>query len=65
MKKILISLVFISHVTYGVTPPPPGLTPQPSVSISEKNDVLLVAGLFLGVFWIRRARKLNGFSKCL
>ena len=65
MKKILISLVFITHLTYGATPPPPGLSPQPPVTINEEIYVLVVAGLFLGVFWIRKSRKSNTIAECL
>jgi hypothetical protein len=63
MKKILISLIFLSHLTYGVTPPPPGLPPQPPASINEEIYVLVVAGLFLGAFWIRKSRKSNRFAE--
>ncbi|WP_163408078.1 hypothetical protein [Flavobacterium ajazii] len=58
MKKILISVVFINYVTYGApTPPPPGLPPPASVNINKEIHVLVVAGLFLGVFWIRKSRR--------
>jgi len=57
MKKILILIVLASFTTYaGPTPPPPGL-PPPAVTIDREVEILLAAGVFLGVYWIRKTRR--------
>lgn len=57
MKKILILIVLVSFTTYaGPTPPPPGL-PPPAVTIDREVELLLAAGVFLGVYWIRKTRR--------
>lgn len=57
MKKILILIVLASFTTYaGPTPPPPGL-PPPAVTIDREVELLLAAGVFLGVYWIRKTRR--------
>ena len=57
MKKILILITLISFATYaGPTPPPPGL-PPPAVTIDREVEILLAAGVFLGVYWIRKTRR--------
>lgn len=57
MKKILTLIALISFATYaGPTPPPPGL-PPPAVTIDREVEILLAAGIFLGVYWIRKTRR--------
>lgn len=38
------------------TPPPPGL-PPPAVTIDREVEILLAAGVFLGVYWIRKTKR--------
>lgn len=56
MKKILTLIALISFTAYAQTPPPPGL-PPPEVTIDREVEILLAAGLFLGVYWIRKTRR--------
>lgn len=56
MKKILILTALVSFTAYAQTPPPPGL-PPPAATIDREVEILLAAGVFLGIYWIRKTRR--------
>lgn len=57
MKKVLILILLTNFMAYAApTPPPPGL-PPPAVTIDREVEILLAAGVFLGVYWIRKTKR--------
>ena len=63
IKTLQLSIILFFYASFKISaappPPPPGIPPPVGLPIDSDISLLLVSAVLLGIFVIRRKRKLN------